>query len=139
MEQTLSIIKPDAVSKNKIGEIISRFEKERLKVVGAKMVHLNEQEAKAFYSVHSEKPFFEDLVQFMCSGPILVMVLEGDNAIEKNREIMGATDPKKAKPDTLRALYGTSIDYNAVHGSDGPETAKGEIAFFFKKEAILSR
>ncbi len=139
MEQTLSIIKPDAVSKNKIGEIISRLEKEHLKVIGAKMVHLNDQEARAFYSIHSEKPFFQDLVQFMSSGPIMVMVLEGEKAIQKNRDIMGATDPKKAEPHTLRALYGTSIDYNAVHGSDSPETAKGEIAFFFKKEAILSR
>ena len=139
MEQTLSIIKPDAVSKNKIGEIISRFEKEHLKIVAAKMIHLNDQEARAFYSVHSEKPFFEDLVQFMSSGPIVVMVLEGKDAILKNREIMGATDPKKAAANTLRALYGTSIDYNAVHGSDSPTNAEGEIAFFFKKEAILSR
>jgi len=139
MEQTLSIIKPDAVAQNKIGEIIARFEKEGIKIVGAKMIHLNDQEARAFYSIHSEKPFFEDLVSFMSSGPIMVMVLEGENVIQKNRAIMGATDPKNAEANTLRALYGTSIDNNAVHGSDSPETAKGEIAFFFKKEAILPR
>lgn len=122
-----------------MGEILARLEKEGLKIVAAKMIHLNEQEAKAFYSIHQDKPFFSDLVAFMSSGPILVTVLQGEGAIQKNRQVMGATDPKKAEENTLRALYGSSIDHNAVHGSDSAETAKGEIAFFFKKEEVFSR
>lgn len=133
LERTLSIIKPDAVKKNVIGEIISRFEKNGLKVVEARMVQLSRADAEGFYAVHKERPFFNDLVEFMTSGPVFVQVLEGENAIAKNRELMGATDPKKAEPGTIRADFAESIDANAVHGSDGPDTAKVEIAYFFAK------
>jgi|SRR5690625_1175477 len=139
IERTLSIIKPDAVSKNAIGEIISRFEKAGLKVVAARMVHLSRQEAESFYAVHKERPFFNDLVDFMVSGPVFVQVLEGEGAIAKNRDLMGATNPQEAKPGTIRADFAESIDANAVHGSDAPETAKEEIAFFFSTSQIYSR
>jgi nucleoside-diphosphate kinase len=139
IEQTLSIIKPDAVAGNHIGEIIARFEKAGLKVVGAKMKHLSQTEAEEFYAVHKARPFFKDLVSFMLTGPVLIMVLEGDNAILKNRDIMGATDPSKAAPGTVRADFAKSIDENAVHGSDAVETAKQEIAFFFKANEICPR
>ncbi|HRD54994.1 MAG TPA: nucleoside-diphosphate kinase [Parachlamydiaceae bacterium] len=138
-EQTLSIIKPDAVGINKIGNIISRFEDKGLRVVAAKMQHLSKTQAEGFYAVHKERPFFNDLVSFMTTGPVLVMVLEGQDAIAKNREIMGATDPKKAAPGTIRADIATSIDENAVHGSDAKETAKEEIKFFFKPEEVCPR
>jgi nucleoside-diphosphate kinase len=130
-ERTLSIIKPDAVAKNVIGQIYARFESAGLKVVAAKMKHLSKEEAEAFYGVHKERPFFKDLVSFMISGPVMIQVLQGENAILKNRDLMGATDPKKAAAGTIRADFADSIDANAVHGSDGPETAANEIAFFF--------
>ncbi|CCG19593.1 nucleoside diphosphate kinase [Taylorella asinigenitalis 14/45] len=133
IERTLSIIKPDAVKKNVIGEIITRFEKAGLKVVEAKLTHLTREQAEGFYAVHKERPFFNDLVEFMISGPVFVQVLEGENAIAKNRELMGATDPKKAEPGTIRADFAESIDANAVHGSDAAETAKTEIEYFFGK------
>ncbi|MFV9473256.1 nucleoside-diphosphate kinase [Advenella sp. RU8] len=133
VERTLSIIKPDAVAKNVIGEIISRFEKAGLKVVEARMQQLTREEAEGFYAVHKERPFFNDLVSFMISGPVFIQALEGENAILKNRELMGATDPKKAEPGTIRADFAESIDANAVHGSDAPETAAVEIAYFFGK------
>lgn len=133
IERTLSIIKPDAVAKNVIGEIITRFEKANLKVVNATLKQLTRAEAEGFYAVHKERPFFNDLVNFMISGPVFVQVLEGENAIAKNRELMGATDPKKAEPGTIRADFAESIDANAVHGSDAPETAAVEIAYFFGK------
>jgi nucleoside-diphosphate kinase len=139
IERTLSIIKPDAVAKNVIGQILSRFESGGLKIVAARMMHLSRAEAEAFYGVHRERPFFKDLVGFMVSGPIMVQVLEGENAIAKNRELMGATDPKKAAPGTIRADFADSIDANAVHGSDAPETARNEIAFFFPSMSIHSR
>lgn len=139
IERTLSIIKPDAVAKNAIGQILSRFEARGLKIVAARMMHLSRAEAEAFYGVHRERPFFKDLVNFMVSGPIMVQVLEGDNAIALNRELMGATDPKKASPGTIRADFADSIDANAVHGSDGPETARTEVAFFFPAMNIHSR
>lgn len=138
-QQTLSIIKPDAVGKNHIGDIISRFEKAGLHVAAAKLMHLSKQKAESFYAVHKERPFFNDLVSFMITGPVLIMVLEGSHAIEKNREIMGATDPKKAAPGTIRADFASSIDENAVHGSDASETAANEIAFFFKADEICPR
>ena len=131
VERTLSIIKPDAVGKNVIGKIYSRFEEAGLKIIAAKMAWLSRQEAEGFYAVHRERPFFRDLVEFMVSGPVVIQVLEGENAIGKNRELMGATDPKKADKGTIRADFADSIDANAVHGSDAPETAKVEIAFFF--------
>lgn len=131
IERTLSIIKPDAVAKNVIGEIVSRFEKAGLKVVNARLQQLTRAEAEGFYAVHKERPFFNDLVEFMISGPVFVQVLEGENAIAKNRELMGATDPKKAEPGTIRADFAESIDANAVHGSDAPETAAVEIKYFF--------
>ena len=131
VERTLSIIKPDAVAKNVIGQIYSRFESNNLKIVASKMKWLSRQEAEAFYAVHRERPFFKDLVDFMVSGPVQIQVLEGENAIMKNRELMGATDPKKAAKGTIRADFAQSIDANAVHGSDSPETAAVEIAFFF--------
>lgn len=131
IERTLSIIKPDAVAKNVIGQIYSRFESNNLKIVASKMKWLSRQEAEAFYAVHRERPFFKDLVDFMVSGPVQIQVLEGENAIMKNRELMGATDPKKAAKGTIRADFAQSIDANAVHGSDSPETAADEIAFFF--------
>lgn len=137
-ERTLSIIKPDAVADNLIGKIYNRFEEAGLKVVAAKMTHLSKAQAEQFYGIHRERPFFNDLVRFMISGPVMVQVLEGENAILKNREIMGATDPKKADKGTIRADFAKSIDENAVHGSDSSETAAEEINFFFKKEDIHS-
>ena len=131
VEGTLSIIKPDAVKKNVVGKIIARFEEAGLKVVAARMMQLSRKQAEGFYAVHRGRPFFRDLVDFMISGPVLVQVLEGEDAIAKNRELMGATDPKKAAKGTIRADFADSIDANAVHGSDGPETARKEIAFFF--------
>lgn len=139
IERTLSIIKPDAVAKNVIGEIYSRFEKAGLKIIAAQMAHLSEAQAGQFYAVHKERPFFKDLVQFMTSGPVMIQVLEGEGAIAKNRELMGATDPKKAAAGTIRADFADSIDANAVHGSDAPETAAVEIAFFFPAMNIHSR
>ena len=133
LERTLSIIKPDAVKKNVIGQILARFEKAGLRIIAARMSHLSRKEAEGFYAVHRERPFFKDLVEFMISGPVMIQVLEGDNAIAKNRELMGATDPKKAAKGTIRADFADSIDANAVHGSDGPDTARKEIAFFFPK------
>ena len=130
-ERTLSIIKPDAVAKNVIGQIYQRFEDAGLKIAAAKMKHLSRKEAEGFYAVHSERPFFGELVEFMTSGPVMIQVLEGDNAIAKNREIMGATNPKEAAAGTIRADFAESIDANAVHGSDAPETAAVEIAYFF--------
>lgn len=138
-EQTLSIVKPDAVGKNNIGNIISRFEKAGLRIIAAKMMHLTKEQAQGFYAVHKARPFYNDLVSFMITGPVVVMVLEGDNAITKNRDIMGATDPKKAAPGTIRADLASSIDENAVHGSDALDTAKTEIAFFFKPNEICKR
>ncbi|MBI2067582.1 MAG: nucleoside-diphosphate kinase [Deltaproteobacteria bacterium] len=130
-ERTLSIIKPDGVGKNLIGECLKRFEKVELKIVAARMIHLTKNQAQEFYAVHRGRPFYESLVKYMTSGPVFVSVLEGDNAITKNREVMGATDPQKAAPGTIRRDFATSIDANVVHGSDGPETAKVEIRFFF--------
>lgn len=139
IERTLSIVKPDAVAKNVIGKIYSRFEENGLKIVAAQMRLLSKTEAEGFYAVHRERPFFKDLVAFMTSGPVMIQVLEGENAIRKNRELMGATDPKKALPGTIRADFAQSIDANAVHGSDAPETAAVEIAYFFPAMAIHSR
>jgi nucleoside-diphosphate kinase len=139
VERTLSIIKPDAVKKNAIGQIIARFESAGLRVVAARMMHLSRAEAEGFYAVHRERPFFKDLVEFMISGPVLVQVLEGRDAIAKNRELMGATDPKKAAKGTIRADFADSIDANAVHGSDGAETARTEIAYFFPACEVFSR
>jgi nucleoside-diphosphate kinase len=138
-ERTLSIIKPDAVAKNVIGEIYSRFEKAGLKIVAAKMLQLSQEQAEGFYAVHKERPFFKDLVEFMTSGPVMVQALEGENAIAKNREIMGATNPKEAAPGTIRAEFATTIDENAVHGSDGPDTAKNEVTYFFNDNEICPR
>ena len=139
VERTLSIVKPDAVAKNAIGEIYSRFEKAGLSIVAARMLTLSQVQAEGFYAVHRERAFFRELVKFMISGPIMVQVLEGEGAIAKNRELMGATDPKKAKAGTIRADFADSIDANAVHGSDGPETARTEIAYFFPASEIFSR
>jgi len=139
IERTLSIIKPDAVSKNVIGQIVSRFEAAGLKVVAARMMQLSRSDAERFYAVHAARPFFKDLVDFMVSGPVFVQVLEGENAIQKNRDLMGATDPKKAEKGTIRADFADSIDANAVHGSDAVETAKVEVAFFFPELNIHSR
>ena len=139
IERTLSIIKPDAVAKNVIGQIISRFEGAGLKVAAAKLVQLSRAEAEQFYAVHKERPFFKDLVDFMVSGPVFVQVLEGEGAIAKNRDLMGATDPKKAAPGTIRADFADSIDANAVHGSDAAETAAVEVAFFFPGLNVYSR
>jgi len=139
LERTLSIIKPDAVAKNVIGQIYARFEGGGLKIVASRMTQLSRAEAEAFYAVHKGRPFFADLVAFMISGPVMVQVLEGENAIARNRELMGATDPKKADKGTIRADFADSIDANAVHGSDAPETAAVEIAFFFPAMAIHSR
>lgn len=138
-ERTLSIIKPDAVAKNVIGQIYTRFEQAGLKVIAARMVHLSRQDAEGFYAVHRERPFFKDLVDFMISGPVMVQVLEGEGAILKNRDLMGATDPKKAAPGTIRADFADSIDANAVHGSDAAETAAVEIAYFFPSLNVYSR
>jgi nucleoside-diphosphate kinase len=139
VERTLSIIKPDAVAKNAIGQIYARFEAAGLRIVAARMTWLSEREAEGFYAVHRERPFFRDLVKFMISGPVIVQVLEGENAIARNRELMGATDPRKAERGTIRADFADSIDANAVHGSDGPETARTEIAYFFPSASIYSR
>ena len=139
VERTLSIIKPDAVAKNAIGQIYARFEAAGLRIVAARMMWLSDREDEGFYVVHRERPFFRDLVKFMTSGPVIVQVLEGEGAIAKNRELMGATDPKKAAKGTIRADFAESIDANAVHGSDGPDTARTEIAYFFPTAAIHSR
>ena len=139
LERTLSIIKPDAVRKNAIGQILARFEQAGLRIVAAKMKHLSRKDAEGFYAVHRERPFFKDLVDFMISGPVVVQVLEGDNAIAKNRDLMGATDPKKAAKGTIRADFAQSIDANAVHGSDAPETAATEIAYFFSPDEQCPR
>ena len=139
IERTLSIIKPDAVAKNVIGKIVSRFEAAGLKIAAAKLVHLSRAEAEQFYGVHKERPFFKDLVDFMISGPVFVQALEGENAVLKNRDLMGATDPKKADAGTIRADFADSIDANAVHGSDAVETAQVEVAFFFPGLNIYSR
>ena len=139
VERTLSIIKPDAVAKNVIGQIYSRFESAGLKVIAARMAHLSRAEAEAVYGVHRERPFFGELVGFMVSGPVMIQVLEGESAIQKNRDLMGATDPKKAAAGTIRADFADSIDANAVHGSDGPDTARNEIAFFFAGLNLHSR
>jgi len=139
MERTLSIIKPDAVAKNAIGRICARFEAAGLTIVAARMVHLSRERAEAFYAVHRERPFFSELVEFMISGPCMVQVLEGENAIAKNREVMGATNPAEAAPGTIRADFAVEVTENAVHGSDGPDTAKNEIEFFFGPEDICPR
>lgn len=139
IERTLSIIKPDAVAKNAIGQIIARFEAAGLKIVAGRLVQLSRAEAEGFYAVHKERPFFNDLVEFMISGPVFVQVLEGENAIAKNRELMGATNPKEAAAGTIRADFAESIDANAVHGSDAPETAAVEIAYFFAETEVHSR
>lgn len=139
VERTLSIVKPDAVAKNIIGEIYKRFEEAGLRIVAARMLQLTREQAEGFYDVHRERPFFAPLCEFMTSGPVMVQVLEGENAIAKNREVMGATNPAEADPGTIRADFATTIDANAVHGSDAPETAEREIAFFFKDEEICPR
>jgi nucleoside-diphosphate kinase len=139
VERTLSIIKPDAVAKNVVGEILARFEKAGLKVIAAKMVHLSRSDAEGFYAVHKGRPFFNDLVEFMISGPVMIQVLEGENAIQKNRDLMGATDPKKADKGTIRADFAQSIDANAVHGSDAADTARNEIGYFFPQSRVYSR
>ena len=139
LERTLSIIKPDAVAKNVIGQIYARFEAAVLKIVAARMAHLSRAEAEAFYAVHKARPFFNDLVAFMISGPVMIQALEGENAIAKNRDLMGATDPKKAEKGTIRADFAASIDANAVHGSDAPDTAASEIAFLFPGMSVFSR
>ena len=139
VERTFSIIKPDAVAKNAIGQILARFEAAGLKIIAARMMHLSRAQAEGFYAVHRERPFFKDLVEFMISGPVLVQVLQGENAIARNRELMGATDPKKAAKGTIRADFAASIDANAVHGSDAPETARTEIAFFFPGCEVFPR
>lgn len=139
IERTFSIVKPDAVAKNVIGEIYSRFEKSGLKIIAAKMLHLSREQAEGFYAVHKERPFFNELVDFMISGPVMVQVLEGENAIAVNRAVMGATNPKEAEPGTIRADFADTIDENAVHGSDGPDTAQTEIAYFFSDEELCER
>lgn len=139
IERTLSIVKPDAVARNLIGEIYARFEKAGLRIVAARMLHLSREQAEGFYAVHRERPFYGDLVKFMTSGPVMVQVLEGESAIARNREVMGATNPANAAPGTIRADFATSVEENAVHGSDGPETAATEIAFFFRPEEICPR
>ena len=139
IERTFSIIKPDAVAKNVIGEIVSRFEKSGLRIIASRMVHLTREQAEGFYAVHRERPFFNDLVAFMTSGPVVVQVLEGENAISKNRELMGATNPQDAAPGTIRADFAKTVDENAVHGSDAPETAAQEIEFFFGEGGLCPR
>ena len=139
IERTLSIVKPDGVAKNLIGEVYARFEKAGLKVVAARMLHLSRAQAEGFYAVHRERPFFKPLVEFMISGPVMVQVLEGEGAIKKNRDIMGATDPKKADKGTIRGDFATTVDENMVHGSDAPETARQEIAYFFSDLDICAR
>lgn len=138
-ERTFSIIKPDAVAKNVIGQIYSRFEGAGLKIIASRMLHLSRDQAEAFYGVHKERPFFADLVKFMISGPVMLQVLEGENAVQKNRDLMGETNPKDAAAGTIRADFADSIDANAVHGSDAPETAAQEIAFFFPEMSVFSR
>jgi len=139
VERTLSIIKPDAVAKNVVGDILSRFEKADLRIIGARMVHLSREDAEKFYSVHAERPFFNDLVSFMISGPVMVQCLEGENAIAKNRDLMGATNPKEAEKGTIRGDFADSIDANAVHGSDAEDTAANEIEYFFGKDGLCPR
>ena len=139
LERTLSIVKPDAVKKNAIGKILARFEAAGLRIVAARMMHLSREQAEGFYAAHRQRPFFRDLVQFMTSGPVLIQVLEGENAIAKNRELMGATDPKKAERGTIRADFADSIDANAVHGSDSPDSARMEVAYFFPACEVFSR
>ena len=139
LERTFSIVKPDGVSRNLIGEVYRRFEQAGLRVVAARMVHLSQREAEGFYAVHRERPFFAALVEFMISGPVMIQALEGDDAIAKHRELMGATDPKKAVPGMIRADFAQSIDANAVHGSDGVDTARGEIAYFFADLDVCAR
>jgi len=139
LERTLSIIKPDAVKKNVIGQILARFEKAGLRIIAARMKHLSRMEAEGFYAVHRERPFFRDLVDFMISGPVLIQVLEGENAVARNRELMGATDPKKAEQGTIRADFAQSIDANAVHGSDSAENARTEVAYFFPAAEVYTR
>ena len=139
VERTLSIIKPDAVANNVIGQILTRFEQAGFKIIAARMLRLSRRDAEGFYAVHRARPFFKDLVDFMTSGPVMVQVLEGESAVQKNRDLMGATDPKKAAQGTIRADFAQSIDANAVHGSDGPDTAKTEIAYFFPTLNIYSR
>ena len=139
LERTLSIVKPDAVKKNAIGKILARFEAAGLRIVAARMLHLSREQAEGFYAVHRQRPFFRDLVEFMTSGPVLIQVLEGENAIARNRELMGATDPKKAERGTIRADFAESIDANAVHGSDSPDTARMEVAYFFPGCEVFSR
>ncbi len=139
IEQTLSIIKPDAVEANNIGQILSRFEKAGLKIVASKMLFLSQEQAKGFYAVHAQRSFFQELVDFMTTGPVLILVLQGENAVSKNRDLMGATNPKDAAPGTIRADFAKSIEKNAVHGSDSKENAKTEIAFFFRPNEIFSR
>ncbi len=139
IERTLSIVKPDGVGRNLIGEVLRRFEQAGLRIVAARMMHLSQKEAEGFYAVHRERPFFKDLVRFMTSGPVLVQVLEGEGAIAKNREVMGATDPKKAAAGTIRADLASTIDENVVHGSDAPETAAREIAYFFREIEVCRR
>jgi len=139
IERTFSIIKPDAVAKNVIGKIYNRFEEAGLRIVASKMLHMTREQAEGFYAVHKERPFFKDLVEFMISGPVMVQALEGENAIAKNREVMGATNPAEADKGTIRADFASSIDENAVHGSDAPETAKIEIDYFFTSEEICER
>jgi len=139
IERTFSIIKPDAVAKNVIGEIVSRFENNGLRIIAMRMLHLTREQAEGFYAVHRERPFFKDLVAFMTSGPVVVQVLEGDNAISKNRELMGATNPRDAAPGTIRADFAKTVDENAVHGSDAPETAAQEIEFFFGEGGLCPR
>ncbi len=139
VERTLSIVKPDGVQKNLIGEIYRRFESAGLRIIGAKMLHLSREQAEGFYAVHRERPFFKDLVAYMTSGPVMVQALEGENAIQKNREIMGATNPKEAEPGTIRADFAASIEENVVHGSDGPETAAAEIRYFFGEGDLCPR
>jgi nucleoside-diphosphate kinase len=139
LERTLSIVKPDGVRGNLIGEVYRRFEKAGLSIIGARMLHLSQREAEGFYAVHRERPFFRDLVRYMSSGPVIVQVLEGENAVARNRDLMGATDPKKAAKGTIRADFAQSIDANAVHGSDGTETARTEIAYFFPGYEVFPR
>ena len=139
IERTFSIIKPDAVGKNVTGEIVSRFEKNGLQVIASKMLHLSKEQAQGFYAVHKERPFYNDLVEFMISGPVVVQVLEGENAISKNRELMGATNPAEADPGTIRADFASTVDENAVHGSDAPETAAEEIRYFFSDDELFPR
>lgn len=139
VERTFSIVKPDAVAKNVIGEIYSRFEKGGLRIVASKMLHLTRDQAEGFYAVHKERPFYKDLVEFMISGPVMVQVLEGEDAIAKNRELMGATNPAEAAAGTIRADFASTVDENAVHGSDAPETAEQEIAFFFGEDGVCDR